>query len=485
MLSGASSQTWYRAKRAIAICLKLPERLQQRTARARGQVHTAMQPLKVEDLHQAEAEIIKAVQGEAFRNDIELLKSLKINKATRKDVKSRKACLKKTSSLCRLDPFIDESGLLRVGGRIDRADTPYHIKYPVILPRKGHITTLVIRYYHQQTNHQGRGMTLNEIRGNGFWVIGESSAVARCITRCVLCRKLRGNVGEQKMANLLQDRLEAAPQFTFCGVDYFGPWLIKEGREELKHYGVLFTCLTSHAIHLKIAKSLETDSFINALRRFLARRGPVRLLRSDQGTNLVGAKRELKEALAEMKNDKVRAFLLENECDWFEFRMNVPTASHMGGVWERQIKTARNVLNVLLDQAGTQLDEESLNTFMCETEAIVNSRPLTVDNISSPTEAEPLTPNHLLTMKSRVLLPPPGEFQRADLYLVKRWRRVQYIVNQFWSRWRKEFLYTLTAKRKVEQTPKKHANRRHCVDKRRQRPSESLADSLRRRSVYG
>ena len=216
MLSGASSQTWYRAKRAIAICLKLPERLQQRTARARGQVHTAMQPLKVEDLHQAEAEIIKAVQGEAFRNDIELLKSLKINKATRKDVKSRKACLKKTSSLCRLDPFIDESGLLRVGGRIDRADTPYHIKYPVILPRKGHITTLVIRYYHQQTNHQGRGMTLNEIRGNDFWVIGESSAVARCITRCVLCRKLRGNVGEQKMANLLQDRLQGVPKKTEC-----------------------------------------------------------------------------------------------------------------------------------------------------------------------------------------------------------------------------------------------------------------------------
>ena len=115
----------------------------------------------------------------------------------------------------------------------------------------------------------------------------------------------------------------------------------------------------------------------------------------------------------------------------------------MGGMWERQIKTGRNVLNVLLDQAGTQQDEESLNTVMCETEAIVNSRPLTVDNISSPTEAEPLTPNHLLTMKSRVLLPPPGEFQRADLYLVKSWRRVQYIVNQFWSRWRKGFFYTL------------------------------------------
>ena len=441
---------WYRAKRAIAICLKLRLRLRQRIARARGQVHTVMQPLKVhvEDLHQAEVEIMKAVQGEAFRSEIELLKSLELNKANRKCVKSRKACLKKTSSLCRLDPFIDETGRLRVGGRIDRADAPYHVKHPVIIPRKGHITSLIIRYYHQQICHQGRGMTLNEIRENGFWIIGGSSAVASCITHCVLCRKLRGNVAEQKMASLPQDRLAAGPPFTFCGVDYFGPWLIKEGRKELKRYGVLFTCLSSRAIHLEIAKSLETDSFINALRRFLARRGPVRLLRSDQGTNLVGAKRELKEALTEMKNDKVRAFLLENECDWFEFQMNVPSASHMGGVWERQIRTARNVLNALLDQAGTQLDEESLSTFMCETEAIVNSRPLTVDNISSPTEAEPLTPNHLLTMKSRVLLPQPGEFQKADLYLVKRWRRVQYMVNQFWSRWRKEFLYTLQQRQK-------------------------------------
>lgn len=167
-----------------------------------------------------------------------------------------------------------------------------------------------------------------------------------------------------------------------------------------------------------------------------------------QGTNLVGAHRELKEALKEMNLDKVRGFLLENECDWFEFQMNVPTASHMGGVWERLIRTVRNVLNALLDQAGTQLNEESLRTFMCEAEAIVNSRPLTVDNLMSPNAAEPLTPNHLLTMKSRFLLPPPGEFQRADIYLVKRWRRVQYLVNQFWLRWRKEFLVTLQERQK-------------------------------------
>ena len=113
----------------------------------------------------------------------------------------------------------------------------------------------------------------------------------------------------------------------------------------MKSYGVVFTCLASRAIHLEVSKTLETDSFINVLRCFLARRGPVRILRSDQGTNLMGARNELFEAVKEMNQDRVREFLVAKECDWIEFHMNVPTASHMGGVWERQIRTVRNVLD--------------------------------------------------------------------------------------------------------------------------------------------
>ncbi|CAB3987709.1 uncharacterized protein LOC110065093 [Paramuricea clavata] len=107
------------------------------------------------------------------------------------------------------------------------------------------------------------------------------------------------------MAELPYDCLQPAPAFTFCAVDYFGPWHIKEGWKELKRYGVLFTCLSSRAIHLETAKSLETDSFINALRRFLVRRGPIQQLRSDRGTNLVAARRKLKEALQQMDKEKV------------------------------------------------------------------------------------------------------------------------------------------------------------------------------------
>ena len=245
------------------------------------------------------------------------------------------------------------------------------------------------------------------------------------------------------MAELPPDRLEPEPPFTNCTVDYFAPFVIKEGRRQLKRYGVLFTSMASRAVHIEVAAVLETDSFINALRRFLVRRGPTRQLHSDQGTNFIGAKRELKEALKELNKDKIRLELLRNNCDWFEFNMNVPAASHMGGVLERHIRTVRNVLSAILERNGAPLNDEALTTFVCEAEAVVNSRPLFVDSINDPKSPNPSTPNHLLTIKTKVLLPPPGVFRSADMYCKRRWRHVQHLANEFWVRWRKEYMLTL------------------------------------------
>jgi len=134
------------------------------------------------------------------------------------------------------------------------------------------------------------------------------------------------------MADLPSDRLQEAPLFSYTGVDYFGPWHVKEGRKVMKRYGVLFACLVSKAIHLEVAHSLETYSFLNALRRFVCRRGPVRVLRSDNGTNFIGANRELKDCLAEMNQKKIATELLKMNCDSIEVKFNPPSASHMGGM---------------------------------------------------------------------------------------------------------------------------------------------------------
>ena len=216
-------------------------------------------------------------------------------------------------------------------------------KHSVILPKRSHITESIIQDCHHAIKHQGSGMTHNELRQRGYWVIGGTSAVGCFVSKCTVCRRFRAPPQVQKMADLPKDRTEPVPPFTYSAVDYFGPFFIKEGRKEVKRYGVLFTCMSSRAVHIETSNTLETDSYINALRRFLAERGPVRQIRSDCGTNFFGAKQELAEALNEMDHGKVKSYLLRENCDWIDMEMNVPAASHMGGSWERQIRTVRNV----------------------------------------------------------------------------------------------------------------------------------------------
>ena len=264
------------------------------------------------------------------------------------------------------------------------------------------------------------------------------------------------------MSDLPEERVSPTAPFHYTGMDVFGPFYIKEGRKTLKRYGLIFTCLAFRAVHLETLNSMEADSFISALRRFINRRGKVRELRSDQGTNFVGAKNELAAALQELDQARVKEFLRAKDCDWINFKMNVPAASHMGGIWERMIKSVRSVLSVLLQEQGAQLDDEALRTLMTEAENVINSRPLTVKSLSDPASPEPIAPNHLLTLKSQVELPPPGSFEQLDLYSRKRWRRVQYLANQFWIRWRREYLSLLHKQTKVQRPSTRQQRRRYC-----------------------
>lgn len=114
------------------------------------------------------------------------------------------------------------------------------------------------------------------------------------------------------MADLPIDRVSAdLPPFTHVGMDYFGPIDVKRGRGRVKRYGVIFTCLACRAVHLEVVHALDTDACINALRRFICRRGQVTEIRSDNGTNFVGSNRELKEALQELNQDKIQKALLQ------------------------------------------------------------------------------------------------------------------------------------------------------------------------------
>lgn len=190
----------------------------------------------------------------------------------------------------------------------------------------------------------------------------------------------RGKAGEQKMADLPLERiLPDLPPFTNVGLDYFGPIEVRRGRSAIKRYGVIFTCMSSRAVHLEIAYTLDTDSCIHALRRFICRRGQVKHIRSDNGTNLVGAHAKLKKALMSLNERKIQDALLPDGIEW---SFNPPAASHYGGVWERLIRSVRQVLNSTLHQQC--IDNEGLHTLFCETEAILNNRPLSTVSSDLP-----------------------------------------------------------------------------------------------------
>ena len=124
---------------------------------------------------------------------------------------------------------------------------------------------------------------------------------------------------------------------------------------------------------------METDSFIQALRRSMARRGKVRSTRSDNGTNFVGTDNELRKALKEMNQKQIRDYLLRNGTVWITWYKHPPGASHMGGVWEYQIRSVRGIFAALLKTHGHSLNDEGFRMLAAETEAIINSRRLTVD----------------------------------------------------------------------------------------------------------
>lgn len=416
------TSNWLRMKRIIATVLMW---------------RSKEKKILVEDLKKAQSAIIRLVQKRAFADEVKTLSS------TANRSLQIKGEVKKRSQLAGLSPFVDNEGILRVGGRIQESEASFNIKHPIILPRRCETTNSIINFLHQSLHHAGRNATLNHLRVNGYWVINGNSLVRFILSKCVICRSLRGTTEVQQMANLPKDRLQEAPPFTHIGLDMFGPFVIKERRSELKRYSIIFTCLSSRAVHFESVSSMDTDSFILCLRRFIGRRGCIRSIRCDNGTNFVGARNELKRALEEMDVDKVTNFLLNEGADFITWKHNPPYSSNFGGAWERLIRSARTILDGLMKSHGHYLNDESFRTLLVEVEAIINSRPLTVDTVSDPHSPLPLAPTNLLTMKSKVILPPPGIFQREDLYCRRRWRRIQHLSDEFWSRWRKEYLQQL------------------------------------------
>lgn len=185
---------------------------------------------------QAKVMILRCVQYEAFTKDIECLKH------------SEK--LPRTNPLAKLCPTINKEGLLQVAGRCRETDVSNEERHPFILTNSCHIMTLIARHYHAKVQLQGRVLTHSSVQSNGFWIIGGKRTVNSIIDKCLKCKKLKAQRKNQKIADLLADRVSPAPPFSYVGLDVFGPWQIctRRTRGDLAHpksWAVLFTCMTT------------------------------------------------------------------------------------------------------------------------------------------------------------------------------------------------------------------------------------------------
>lgn len=399
----------------------------QRVKRRRGGDGSDPTPdmkLSVDDLDYSQLAIVRLVQGSAFADEIHELENGKP--------------VKLSSPLRRLNPILVD-GILRVGGRLKNAPIPFDAKYPLILPKDHHVTRLIITHYHVKLGHAGQNHVLSEMREK-FWIVKGRSVVRLVLRKCITCRKYHAIKMTQIMSDLPEARLtgHVAP-FTYTGVDYFGPLFVKRGRNTVKRYGCLFTCLQTRAVHLEKSNSLETTSFINALRRFIGRRGMIKQMWSDNGTNLVGGERKMRKSILEW-NEHADEFLKQNAIEW---HFQPPHASHMSGVWERLVKSVKRTLYAVL--GSTLASDEVLETTLIETERMLNSRPLCPVS-DDPRDLDVLTPNHFLLQKSETVSP-PGLFVDADLYR-KTWRQVQYISDCMWKRFLKEYIPALQERNK-------------------------------------
>lgn len=336
-----------------------------------------------------------------------------------------------------LTPFLDNDGILKAQGRLQNATSlEYSTKHPIILESKHPLSTLIVKNYHEKSMHQGNETVVNYIKQK-FFIFGLRNLVKSVSKSCQFCINKRSAPLSQIMGNLPQFRLEPnLPVFAYTGVDFFGPIMVKVGRRHEKRWGVIFTCLTSRAVHLELSASLSTDSTIMAIRRFKARRGNVKVMYSDNGTNFKGASNELKKAINDIDQNTIHRKLIVEGMTW---SFIPPAAPHFGGCWERLIKTVKVALYNILKERYPK--EEMLYTLFAEIEYLINSRPLTYVS-TDPQDTESITPNDILLGK-RDLLPPPGVFSPNDEIVKKQWRTTQFWIDQFWIRWKKEYLTTL------------------------------------------
>ncbi|GBO28884.1 hypothetical protein AVEN_13783-1 [Araneus ventricosus] len=389
-------------------------------------------PLTSEELSEAEHYLIKQCQFEVFSAEVTAMMS--------GDNISNK------SKILNLSPFLDNKGVMRVGGRLKNSQLPYSGKHPIILPSKGKLTEMIVRYYHEKYFHLGPQHLLFQVRQK-YWPIRGRNVCRKIVHNCVVCFKVKPKEYSQKMGNLPKERITPDKVFSSTGKDLCGPFLIKNKYQrkgpEIKVYVCIFICLVTKAIHLEIISDLTSQSLIATLKRFISRRGKCHKIFSDNGSNMVGANRALRNLnkLVRDRNESLYAFFAEENIEW---PFIPPRSPNWGGLWEANIKAFKYHFKRVAGNSKFRYEE--LLTLTTQIEAILNSRPLT-PLLADVDDLEVLTPAHFLIGRPITAIVEPSliDFETNRLNV---WQRITKSVQTIWKRWSLSYLNGLQQRKK-------------------------------------
>lgn len=384
-------------------------------------------PLTGNELQVASEFLIKEAQVREFEEEIKNLK--------------KGVSVPKNSKVKSLNCFLDESSILRVGGRLKYSDLSLDEKHPIVLPDKHPLTLSIVRYYHIKYLHVGSNALLYHIRRK-FWIVNGRSVCRKVVFQCVTCFKTKPVLESQIMGDLPKERVTTSFPFSNVGIDFCGPFYIKFKNQRKgvlnKVYVCIFVCLSTKAIHLDFVTDLTSDAFIACLKRFFSRRGKSSKIFSDNAKNFVGASVELKklQKLVSHPEETLANFLSSENINW---KFIPPKSPNFGGLWEAGVKSFKYHLKRVIGNANLTLEE--FLTVILEIESVLNSRPLTplsteFDNF------ETLSPGHFLIGRPLNSVIEPDLFNIAENRLSK-WQKIKKYSERIWKLWKKDYLNTL------------------------------------------
>lgn len=361
--------------------------------------------------------------------------------------KLSKKCEISNCPILKLMPFLDENGIIRVGGRLQNSSLTYNVKHPILLAKSNPLSRLIILDSHEKTLHGGVTLTMSYVNRK-FWIISGNQVAKSIVQRCVTCFKYAAKTSQQIMGNLPHVRLNVSRPFKHSGVDYAGPITIKtsslRSSSTTKGYICLFVCMVTKAIHLEAVSNLTTNAFLAAFRRFVSRRGACTDLYSDCGTNFVGASKELQVLYNRSKSslpEDLQHALGVNGTNW---HFIPPASPHFGGLWEAGVKSTKyHLKRITKDRV---LNFEELTTLLCQIESCLNSRPLAPLS-ADPSNFDALTPAHFLIGEPTNCIQEESLLDNKIDHLT-RWKCVEKLKQHFWKRWRSEYLNRLQARPK-------------------------------------